>query len=69
LKDDADPVVERRRRPLAEVAAIEQIGPRSLVHPGEQLDQRGLAAAVLADDRPACSRRDMQVDAGQRGDA
>ena len=36
-----------------------------LVHPGQQLDQRGLAGAVVADDGHHRAGRQPQVDVGQ----
>ena len=55
------------RCPLAQVAAVERDpAARRLVEPREQLDQRGLARAVLADDRELAAGRDVQVDAVER---
>ena len=49
---------QRRERHLAQVDAVEPHGARGRVHqPGQQLGQRGLARAGLADDRDPGVRR------------
>ena len=59
--------MQRRGRPLAQIAAVERDPALGrLVEPGEQLDQRGLAATVLADDRELAARPDVQIDRCER---
>ena len=58
---------QRRRRPSRAGRAVEQDAPLGrLVEAGQQLDERGLAGAVLPDQRQALPARDEQVDVAQR---
>src|SRR5262249_20787794 len=63
LKDDTDALAQRALLPLGKVPAIEQdsSGGRR-IKPRQQLDQCGLARAVLADEREAASRCQVQRD-------
>ena len=69
LGDDADLVAEAFQRDIADVGAVDaRCGPR----PGrtayaEQREQRGLPAAVAADDGDAFTLGDFQIDRRQRG--
>jgi hypothetical protein len=71
LVDDRDPGRERRRRAVQrDLDAIRQQRPRvRLVHPREDLHQRGLARTVLADQgvRLARVQLDRPVDQGLHG--
>ena len=67
LEDDADAAVQRRRshsRRSRPSSVMRPVG--RLVQPRQQLDQRGLARAVLADERELAAGRDVQVDVVER---
>ena len=67
LEDDADAPAEHGRVPFLQVAAIEQhASMRGFVQACQELDQRGLARAVLADQRQALAALDLQVHARDR---
>ena len=64
LEDDADVGAQRDQVVLAQVVAVEQDAALvGVVEPREQLDERGLAGAVLADERQhlAGVQRERQV--------
>ena len=68
LEDHADALPERRLVPLLEVEAVEQDPAAGrAIQAGQQLDQRGLAGAVLADQGQALAGLDVQIDVRQRG--
>ncbi len=67
LEDHADALAQGVRVPLLEVQAVEDdAARRGLVEPREQLDERGLAGAVLADEREAVPGFQVQSHAFQR---
>src|SRR5690606_23389412 len=50
--------------------AVHEVLPRvRLLHPGENLDQRRLAGAVLAEEGVHLTRPDLELDAVERDDA
>ena len=53
---------------ISEVDTVDvDVSDGRLVHPREELDERGLARAVLADERDGRSGGKVQVDIGQHG--
>src|SRR5690606_20236586 len=68
LEDHADPLAERALVPLLEIPSVEQdpAGGRP-IEPRQELDQRRLPGAVLADEREARAARQMQIDVLERG--
>ncbi len=67
LEDHADTFAERALIPLLQIEPIEQDAPaRRRIQPREQLDERGLAGAVFADQREARSRFQMKAHIFQR---
>src|ERR1700723_1934892 len=70
LKDDADSLAQCGLVPLLEIEPIQQDPPPGgPVQAGEQLDQRGLARAVLPDQRQTLAGPYVQLDARERGGA
>ena len=69
LKDDADTVAGRiADRAEADLLAVEQYAPgRRLFDAGEYFHERGLAGAVLADQRVHRSGADVEIDPVERG--
>ena len=68
LEDDADAPAQRGLVPVVEVEAVEHDAAAGRpVQAREQLDQRGLAGAVLADQRERAARADVQVDVVSAG--
>ena len=68
LKDDADLAVQLLERVLAQVPAVEQdLADGRVVKPRDQLDDSGLTLAVLADERDALARPQVEVEVAQHG--
>src|SRR3984957_15399578 len=67
LEDDADAPAQRGLIPLLQIEPIqEDSSPGGLVQAGEQLDQGGLARAVLPDQGEALPGPHVQIDVRQR---
>ena len=67
LEDDADAAAQLVRVPVAQIAPVEQHAALGrVVEAREQLDERRLAGAVLADEREALAPRHEEIDAAQR---
>src|SRR5262249_45614883 len=68
LEDDADATTQRIRVPFAQVQTVEEDAPlRRLVQSCEQLDERRLGGAVLADQCETLTGTDVQRDVAERG--
>src|SRR5690606_15808180 len=66
LEDDAEAREELAFVPLAKIATVEQdVSFRRLVESRHQLDERGLARAVLPDDRDALPLGDEEIDVAE----
>ncbi len=66
LENDADALPQRLDIPVLQIESVEQNAPLGrVVESGQQLDQRRLARAVLADQREALPGADLQADVAQ----
>ena len=68
LENDTQPLAQSRLVPLGQILAVEANPSRCrLIQTSQQLDERGFSRPVLADEREAFARLQMQVDVLQRG--